>query len=202
MMAPLVYIVDDDSAVRDSLILLLRTEGLSSVAFASAEEFLEGFQPSHPACLLVDVMMEGMSGLELQKLLRRRGIPLPVIVITGHGDIAMAVHALKNGAADFIEKPCDDDRVLSAIREALARQEVLAEEIGLDELIRRRESLSPREGEVMDLLVDGQLNKVIGARLGISERTVEIHKSKMMQKMGARGLAELVRMALRMEYGR
>jgi FixJ family two-component response regulator len=196
----MVYVVDDDSAVRDSLMLLLRTEGLLCTTYASAEDFLRDFRPGMPSCLIADVMMKGMSGLELQKNLRSRGYAIPTIVITGHGDISMAVHALKNGAADFIEKPCDDERVISAIQEAMARQEALSEDIPLDEIIHRRETLSPRESEVMDLLVEGQINKVIGTRLGISERTVEIHKSKMMQKMGAKGLAELVRMALRMEY--
>jgi two-component system response regulator FixJ len=199
---PLVYIVEDDSSVRHSLRLLLKAAGFDSVAFDSAEAFLDGWQPHNPSCIVVDVRMPGMSGLELQRLLPERGIDAPVIVMTGHGDIAMAVDALKAGAADFIEKPCDEDRLLSAIREAIAKAEKNAGRVAeLSDLRRRLAGLTEREREVMDLVAAGHQNKVIGLRLGISDRTVEVHKGRIMQKMEAHTSSELIRMVLTLEQG-
>lgn len=200
--SPFVFVVDDDPAIRDSLRLLLKSTGLDCAVFESAEAFVAGFVPRHPACLLVDVRMPGMSGLDLHRHLKREGVALPVVIITGHGDIGMAVQALKEGAADFIEKPCDERRLLASVREALAKDEEQSEQaIELVELHRRLATLSEREREVMGLVVEGCLNKVVAGRLGISDRTVEIHKSRVMQKMQARTLSELIRMALRLEYG-
>ena len=199
----LVHIVDDDPAVRDSLQLLLKSAGIASVTHGSATEFLASFEHKRPACLLLDVRMPGINGLEPQRLLKRRGITVPVVVITGHGDVAMAVEALKDGAVDFIEKPCDDERVLASVAEALAKDGAEAlRSVELAELRGRLDQLTEREREVMDLVTAGNLNKVIAGRLGISDRTVEIHKSKIMQKMRARNVSDLIRMALRLEFGR
>lgn len=197
---PVVHVVDDDPSVRDALLLLLRSAGLPGLGYASAEAFLRDWRPHHPACIVLDVMMPGMSGLDLQRVLKDRDIDLPVVVITGHGDVAMAVQALKIGAQDFIEKPCDEEALLSSIRNALAWDESRVEQrIEMSELRRRRATLTERETEVMDLVVTGLLNKVVGARLGISERTVEIHKAKVMLKMQARTLSDLIRMSIRLE---
>lgn len=188
--------------MRHSLRLLLKTAGFDSQAFASAEDFLAGYKPHRLSCIVVDVRMPGMSGLELQRILPEYGIDAPVIVMTGHGDIAMAVDALKAGAADFIEKPCDEDRLLSGIREAIAKAEEKAGRVAeLSELRRRLALLTEREREVMDLAAAGHQNKVIGMRLGISDRTVEVHKGRIMQKMEARTSSELIRMALTLEQG-
>jgi two-component system response regulator FixJ len=199
---PVVHVVDDDPSVRDSLDLLLRSAGIHCESYPSAAAFLAGHRRSHPSCLLLDVRMPEMSGLELQPLLTQRGIDLPVIIVTGHGDIAMAVQALKMGAIDFIEKPCDDGVLLAAVEAALAEDGQRAgQSIQLAELQRRQSTLTEREREVMDLVVAGCLNKVVAARLGISDRTVEIHRSKVMHKMQAHTLSDLIRMAIRMENG-
>ncbi len=194
----LVYVVDDEPAIRDSLALLLRSVGLATRTFEGAQAFLDACAPLPGACLLVDVRMPGMSGLELQEALRARGVGLPVIVLTGHGDIAMAVRAMKAGATDFIEKPYNDQVLIDAVHRALAaarspQAEPAADRAGIEA---RLATLSPREREVMQLVVDGRPNKVIATRLGLSTRTVEVHRAKVMEKMAARSLAELVRMAL------
>jgi FixJ family two-component response regulator len=197
---PLVFVVDDEPAIRDSLALLLRSVGLPTRTFESAQAFLDAFQPVPNSCLLADVRMPGMSGLELQERLRDRGERLPVIVLTGHGDIAMAVRAMKAGAADFIEKPYNDQVLIDAVHRALAeaRAPQGAASPGADRagIEARMATLSPREREVMQLVVEGRPNKVIATRLGLSTRTVEVHRAKVMEKMAARSLAELVRMAL------
>ena len=194
---PVVYVVDDEPAVRDSLAMLLRSVGLATRTFDGARGFLDAFQPAPNACLLADVRMPGMSGLELQEALRARGLKLPVIVLTGHGDIAMAVRAMKAGAADFIEKPYNDQVLIDAVHRALAAsrspQPAPADRAGIDA---RLATLSPREREVMQFVIEGKPNKVIATRLGLSTRTVEVHRAKVMEKMQAASLAELVRMAL------
>jgi FixJ family two-component response regulator len=195
---PLVFVVDDEPAIRDSLALLLRSVGLATRTFESAQAFLDAFEPVANACLLADVRMPGMSGLELQDTLRARGVKLPVIVLTGHGDIAMAVRAMKAGAADFIEKPYNDQVLIDSVHRALAGARgapasAAADRAGIEA---RLATLSPREREVMQLVVEGKPNKVIATRLGLSTRTVEVHRAKVMEKMEARSLAELVRMAL------
>jgi two-component system, LuxR family, response regulator FixJ len=186
--------------VRQSLSLLIRSMSLAVEAFESAQDFLERGDCARPGCLVLDIRMPGMSGLELQDELVRRGFVLPVIFITGHGDVAMAVRAMKHGAVDFIEKPFSDQLLLERINQALdldrQRREQQAERAAL---ACRMETLSPREREVMGRIVSGQANKVIAIELGLSERTVEIHRAKVMSKTGARSLAELVSMVHRLE---
>lgn len=192
-----VYVVDDDAAVRDALRMLLQSEGMRAETYASAEQFLGAYQPQTTGCLLVDVRMPGMSGLELQETLAARGVRLPVIVITGHGDVAMAVRAMKAGAVDFIEKPFDNAALLECLRNTLARTaDARKHAAELAEMIARLALLTPREREVMEFLVAGKPNKVIAADLGISARTVEVHRAKIMEKLKARSLADVVRIAL------
>lgn len=196
---PLVYVVDDEPSIRDSLAMLLRSVGLASRTFADAKSFLADFQPRPASCLVADVRMPGMSGIELQEALRARGAQLPIVIITGHGDIGMAVRAMKAGAADFIEKPFHDQTLLDAVHRALERSADPGPESSApdsDELHRRLASLSPREREVMALVVEGRPNKTVATRLGLSTRTVEVHRAKAMEKMQARSLADLVRMAI------
>ena len=201
MPEPTVYIVDDEPAIRDSLAMLLRSVGLASRSFPSAPAFLDGFDARVPGCLVADVRMPGMSGLELQEALRARAAALPVIIITGHGDIAMAVRAMKAGATDFIEKPFNDQVLLDAVHRALAQQrpgEAPPSAVRA-EIEARVATLTPREREVMLLVAEGRPNKVVATRLGLSTRTVEVHRAKAMEKMQARSLAELVRMAIACE---
>lgn len=196
---PLVYVVDDEASIRDSLAMLLRSVGLASRTFADARSFLATYQPRPDACLVADVRMPGMSGIELQEALRTRGAELPIIIITGHGDIAMAVRAMKAGAADFIEKPFHDQTLLDAVHRALARSadpRKDAAAVDSDELRKRLATLTPREKEVMALVVEGRPNKAVATRLGLSTRTVEVHRAKAMEKMQAQSLADLVRMAI------
>jgi len=196
---PLVYIVDDEASIRDSLAMLLRSVGLESSTFPDAKSFLASYEPRANCCLVVDVRMPGMSGIELQDALRVRGTGLPVIIITGHGDIAMAVRAMKVGAADFIEKPFHDQTLLDSVHRALERARASpggAVETDPTTLHARLATLSAREREVMALVVEGRPNKVVATRLGLSTRTVEVHRAKVMEKMGARSLAELVRTAI------
>ena len=195
-----VFIVDDDEAFRDSVGLLCESVGLSSRAFDTARSFLDTFDPSLQGCLVLDIRMPGMSGLELQVELTEAGSTLPIIFITGHGDVPMAVHAMKAGAYDFLAKPFSHQELLDLIHGALAGEEATrAEEQQRREIRERRGRLTPRESEVMELVVEGLANKVIANRLGISQRTVEIHRSQVMEKMEAASLAELVRMAMRLE---
>jgi FixJ family two-component response regulator len=189
----LVYIVDDDEALRDSLIWLLESTGLKSLAFDSAENFLAAYNPRMNGCLVLDIRMPGMSGLELHEKLLSMHSTLPIIFITGHGDVPMAVSALKKGAIDFIEKPFNDQEMVKLIRTALAedlkRHDARRQEA---EAQRRIEGLTPREREVLDLIVAGRLNKQIADDLGISIKTVEVHRARVMEKMGVNSLAELV----------
>ena len=189
----LVYIVDDDEALRDSLIWLLDSTGLKSQAFDSAEAFLAAFSPKMSGCLVLDIRMPGMSGLELHDKLLTLHSTLPVIFITGHGDVPMAVSALKKGAVDFIEKPFNDQDMVKLIRSALT-EERKQHDARLQEADaqRRIEGLTPREREVLELIVAGRLNKQIADDLGISIKTVEVHRARVMEKMGVNSLAELV----------
>jgi FixJ family two-component response regulator len=191
-----VYVVDDDEAVRDSLKLLLESVDLQCRTYASATEFLEDHDADQHSCLVADIRMPGMSGLDLQDELKRRGSTIPILFITGHGDVPMAVDAMKSGALDFIQKPFRDQDLLDRIHQALERDEERREGNRETAEIRDRVArLTGRETEVMHRVVQGQANKVIALDLGVSQRTVEIHRARVMQKMGARSLAELVRMA-------
>ncbi|HEX6960338.1 MAG TPA: response regulator FixJ [Lacipirellula sp.] len=198
-----VYIVDDDQAVRDSLKALLTVKGYALETFESAEGFLAALSPDATGCAVLDIRMPGMSGLELQRELKRRSLPLPVIIITGHGDVPLAVSALKAGAVDFLEKPFDSDALLASIDEALRRGTAARSVPAFDKetVATRVAQLTPREREVMDLVVAGHPNKVIADRLGIAVRTVEIHRARVMDKTGARNLSELIRMAILLEQG-
>jgi len=195
--APIVFIVDDDEAVRNSLRLLLKSVGLAASALPSAREFLDTYKPVQPGCLVLDVRMPGMSGLELQQLLNLQGAVIPVIFITGHGDIPMAVEAMHAGAFDFLQKPFRDQQLIDCIQRALEKDRASRTE--LDERSRIEErlgSLTPREREVLTLVTRGKPNKVMAADLGVSQRTVEIHRARVMEKMGASSLAQLVRMVM------
>jgi two-component system response regulator FixJ len=195
---PLVYVVDDDDALRDALGLLLSSVGLASKGCASALEFLETYDPGQHACLLADIRMPGMSGLDLQEELLQRGAHIPLIFITGHGDVPMAVEAMKRGAVDFLQKPFRDQDLLDRISEALAADAQRRQADRSSAKVQQRLSnLTPREAEVMQRVVAGQANKVIALDLGVSQRTVEIHRARVMQKMGTRSLAELVRLVER-----
>jgi FixJ family two-component response regulator len=196
-----VVIVDDDEAVREGLKALLEVHGYAVDTFESANALLAAPESlaAKPACLLVDVRMPGMGGLELQRELKRRDARLPVIMITGHGDIPMAVAALKAGAADFLEKPFDSHMLLASIAEASRRAQSGADGVDVAEIGRRLAELTPREREVMELVIAGMSNKVIAHSLNIAVRTVEIHRARVMEKSGARSLAELVRLAIRLE---
>jgi len=197
--SPIVFVVDDDISVRESLEALIRFVGWQPETFASAEEFLARSRPLVPSCLVLDVSLPELNGLELQKLIAPDRIDMPIIFITGHGDIPMTVQAMKAGAVEFLTKPIDDDALLSAIRYAIERSSAaLDHEAEVDELRRCYTSLTPREREVMKLIVTGMLNKQVGLTLGISEITVKAHRGKMMQKMKADSLADLVKIAVRL----
>jgi FixJ family two-component response regulator len=195
---PTVFVIDDDDAVRGALELLLKSVRLRVETFASAADFLTRFDPEDPGCVLLDIRMAGMSGLELYEDLRRRHAIIPIIFITGHGDVDMAVQAMKDGAADFIQKPFHDQTLLDRIQKSLEidsdNRKLLAQKQKISDRILQ---LTPRETEVMDLIVDGRPNKVVAHDLGISERTVEIHRARVMKKLGATSLAHLVRMCIR-----
>ncbi len=194
---PVVHVVDDDVAVRQSLSFLLASDGLPVLLHESAVAFLDAVKEAAGGCIVTDVRMPGIDGIEFLRRLRARGIALPVIVMTGHADVPLAVAAMKQGAVDFIEKPFDDDLFLSAVRAALERQEQDARRTAQRaEVTARPESLSERERQVLDGLVAGKANKVIAHDLGISPRTVEIYRANVMTKMQAASLSELVRMAL------
>jgi two-component system response regulator FixJ len=192
---PTVFVVDDDSAVRKSLELLLKSTGMRVASYSSATEFLAAHPEDPPGCLVLDVRMAGMSGLELQEQLNARHSILPVIFITGHGDVPMAVEAMQAGAVDFLQKPFRDQDLLDRIGQALekdaAARRQLAERSGIE---RRLASLTPRETEVLHLVVAGKANKVIAGDLNLSQRTVEIHRARVMEKMRAHSIAHLVRM--------
>ena len=191
-----VFIVDDDAQVRESLKDLIRSVGLRVELFASAQEFLRAQHPDGPTCLVLDVRMPGLSGLDLQKQASEAGLEIPIIFITGHGDIPMTVRAMKAGAIEFLSKPFRDQDLLDAIQQALERSRKAREQQAVTKELRRRfASLTSRQREVMERVVAGLINKETGAELGISEKTVKIQRHQVMEKMGARSLPELVRMA-------
>jgi FixJ family two-component response regulator len=196
---PIVFIVEDDISVRESLVALIRSEGFAVEAFPSAQSFLAQRRRHLPGCLVLDVNLPDLNGLELQRRLADDRAELPIIFVTGYGDVPMTVQAMKAGAIEFLTKPFSDDVLLVAIRSAIERSTAaLATEAALGDLRRRYTSLSPREGEVMALVVLGLMNKQVGGRLDISEITVKAHRGRVMAKMGARSLADLVRMAARL----
>ena len=194
---PVVFVVDDDEAVRDSLSMLMRSVGLAVRTYSSALEFLDRFDADRTGCLVLDVRMPGMSGIELQEQLVAKQATLPIIFITGHGDVPMAVRALRAGAVDFIQKPFSDQALLDRIHQALAQHARDREEAARKSTIRERIArLTPREKEVMLMVADGKANKVIAIDLGVSERTVEIHRARVMEKMEASTLPDLVKMVV------
>ena len=196
---PIVFVVDDDVSVRESLELLIKFAGWQPETFASAEEFLARPRVETPNCLVLDVSLPDLNGLELQKLIAMDRVDMPIIFITGHGDVPMTVQAMKAGAVEFLTKPIDDDALLSAIKSAVKRSAAaLDDQTELQALRQCHESLTPREREVMRFVVAGMLNKQIGMKLGISEITVKAHRGKMMQKMKAESLADLVKTAVRL----
>ena len=199
--APTVYIVDDDSGVRSSIRVLMKSVGLPAMPYAAAKEFLDAYHPNQPGCIVLDIRMPGMSGLELQEALNERGAVIPVIFITGHGDIPMAVEAMRHGAFDFLQKPFRDQDLIDRIQQALARDKETRESLREHGRTRARiASLTPREKEVLELLTSGKANKMMAQDLGLSQRTVEIHRAHVMEKMGAKSVAQLVRMVMDLEY--
>jgi two-component system, LuxR family, response regulator FixJ len=192
-----VMVVDDDAGIRNAMRTLLKSVGLNSTLFASAQEFLNSYQPSQSGCLVLDIRMPGMSGLELQQQLNMRGAVIPVIFMSGHADIPMAVEAMQHGAFDFLQKPFRDQDLLDRIQRAIVKDRELRKSLGEHERIRTHlDSLTPREREVLDLMAQGKQNKVIAQALNVSPRTIEIHRARVMEKMNAHSVAELVRMML------
>lgn len=199
---PIVFVVDDDISVRESLESLIRSEGWQPETFASAQEFLDRPQALVPGCLVLDISLPGLNGLELQERLSAAGTSMPIIFITGHRDVPMTVKAMKAGAVEFLTKPFSDDVLLRAIRAAIERSRVaLSRDAEIQVLRDCYASLSPRERQVMALVVSGLLNKQVGGELGISEITVKAHRGKVMQKMKADSFAELVKMDARLRLG-
>jgi FixJ family two-component response regulator len=191
-MTPTVYVVDDEEPVGDSIAMLLRTVGLPSKVYRDPRQFLEEYRPDQPGCLLLDVRMPQMGGLEVQKVLAMRQVTLPVIFITGHGDVPMAVEAMRAGALDFIQKPFNDDELIRRVQKALAQDARERELLGRREEIERRwRELTPREQDIARRIGDGAANKVVAADLQISVRTVELHRARILEKMGVRSVAQL-----------
>lgn len=193
----LVYIVDDDAAIRHSLEMLMQSVGHKFKSYGSARAFLDSFDPSIPGCLLLDVRMPEISGLDLQHLLNQDKIKIPVIIITGHGDVPMAVRAMKQGAVDFIEKPFHDQNLLDSIAKALAKSlDIQQQQNNQSKYFEQLSKLSPRERQVMEVLVAGKHSKVIASELGISPKTVDVHRGHIMEKMHVKSLVELVRLSM------
>ena len=199
---PVVFVVDDDISVRESLELLIQCQGWHAKTFASAQEFLDHSGPPVPSCLVLDISLPGLNGLELQKRVAVERTEMPIIFITGHGDVPTSVQAMKRGAVEFLTKPFNDDVLLNAVQQALDRSRIaLADEAEMRALRERYASLTPRERQVMALVVAGLLNKQVGSELGISEITVKAHRGKVMQKMKAGSLADLVKIAAKLRLG-
>ncbi len=194
---PTVFVVDDDPAIRESLRWLIESVGLNVKMFTTAYEFLEGYDPSLPGCLVLDIRMPGMSGLDLQNELAARQFSIPVLIITGHAEVPVAVRAMKAGALDFIEKPFSDQLLLDRIRRAIEKDtESRRAHSQRAEVAARLAQLTPREREVMDLVIAGKANKVIASELGLSPKTVEVHRAHVMKKMQVDSLADLVRLGM------
>jgi RNA polymerase sigma factor (sigma-70 family) len=198
--APVIFVVDDDPSIRSSLKFLLSSVGLQVESFESAESFLQRKPPDAPSCLVLDVRLRGLSGLDFQSELAARNIRIPIVFVTGHGDILMSVRAMKAGAIEFLTKPYRDQDLLDAVRIALERDRTRREqEKVLTDLRQRFESLTPREQEVISMVVSGMLNKQIAGELGTAENTVKVHRSRAMEKMNAQSVAELVKMIERLK---